>query len=69
MKQDCVLVHKVLASLTSESGILFYFSKKKKWVGQAMGNECFIGMALSLLKKPFITSGLNRPIFCSTEMA
>ena len=35
IKQD-----RVLASLTSESGMFFsYFSKK--WVGQAMGNETF----------------------------
>ena len=34
---------KVLASLTTESGIFlsFFFTFRKKWVGQAMGNETF----------------------------
>ena len=41
-KQDRVLLKliKILASLTSESGI-FFFIFGKKWVGQAMGNETF----------------------------
>ena len=41
-KQDSVLLKliKILASLTSESGI-FFFIFRKKWVGWAMGNETF----------------------------
>ena len=34
----CLLI-KVLASLTSESRIFFFFTFPKKWVGRAMGNE------------------------------
>ena len=44
---------KVLASLTSESGI-FFFTFRKRWVGRAMGNETFYRDGLIVQKQSIL---------------
>ena len=39
IRQDRVLVNYSTCFFTSDSGIFFYFTFPKKWVGRAMGNE------------------------------
>ena len=39
IRQDRVLVNLSTCFFTSDSGIFFFFTFPKKWVGRAMGNE------------------------------
>ena len=41
--QDRVLENLSICFFTSDSGIFFFFTFPKKWVGRAMGNETFHG--------------------------
>ena len=61
---------KVLASLQVILGFFFFLLFQKKWVGRAMGNETFHGMALEAIlhSKPErsarIRRNLSPSIFC-----
>lgn len=43
---------KVIASLTSESEIFFFFTFLKNWVGRVMGNEIFYWDGLNVTLTP-----------------